>query len=373
MGSEGVLGGHFNGFEAGSGWMQRAYRAGRAEIAGMLARAWTKGDTEGVLNIQGVGLGFKRTGRRGTSAMALQVFVGRKERLDRVVPSCRVPMMAGGLPTDVIEQGEAWVSMGAPAAHNSPSWPIVGGSSIGVDGARNHGTAGCVVVDGAGTKYVLTCNHVLSQGLNPTKGDRVSQPGCASDRYEASKALVFGSVDRFTPIVYEESEGPAVTESPAPNTMDVAVVRIDPRMGRRGPIAAALERDVRPEIVNVGTPRGSCVPAWRFTHEVLTCKSGATTGVRYARITSWPLAHVVKYEKGGVERRARFDGLIGVHLWRWFSRYAASGDSGSLVLEENSKRPIGLLMARCRESKLALVCPIEAYLREQGLRVWTGA
>jgi hypothetical protein len=376
---EGMVGG-LAGFARGemtdrSRLIDRQYDAGCAEIAAMLEDAWARGDREAVLNVEGVGLGFKRVKRRSTSDLSLQVFVKTKHREPG---ACKMPRFAGGLRTDVIEQGEAWVSLGGPPKnHNSPSWPEIAGTSIGLDTSSRHGTAGCVVIDERGRKYVLTCNHVVARGANPQVGDWVSQAGPGSTHYDARKALMFGRVAGYVPIKHSQRVHAGATHIPASsvNTVDVALIEIVEQEGLLGEVQRRLKQPVSPEIKGIGGPRGPCP----FSHEIRldtpVCKAGATTGVRYAKIASVNKSDWVYSKRDGVARSAYHQGLVGVYLKeRWYSsRFAGAGDSGSLVVEVGTKRPIGILMARATKSRMAFVCPIGEYLAVNRLQLWTGA
>jgi hypothetical protein len=353
--------------------IDRQYEAGCAEIAGMLGEAWARGDREAVLNVEGVGLGFKRVKRRATPVLALQVFVKTKHHEPG---PCAIPRFAGGLRTDVIEQGEAWVSLGGPPKdHNSPSWPEIAGTSIGLDSSGRHGTAGCVVIDGRGTKYVLTCNHVVARGANPQVGDWVSQAGPGSTHYDARKALMFGRVAGYVPIVHSQKDETSTIAPMAVNTVDVALIEIVQREGLPGSAHGRLKQPVSPDIRGVGKPLGRCPFLHEIRLETPVCKAGATTGVRYAKIASVNKRDWVYSKRDGVSRAAFHQGLVGIYLKeKWYSsRFAGPGDSGSLVVETGTNRPIGILMARATKSRMALVCPIAEYLSVNGLRLWTGA
>ncbi|MCG8403291.1 MAG: hypothetical protein MJA84_17100 [Firmicutes bacterium] len=131
-----------------------------------------------LLNVRGVGVGYKRVGNIRTEKPAIIVFVEKKLPSGDLVRSQRVPAKLQGLDTDVVEIGR--VRLLQERIHRIR--PALPGSSIGHYNV-SAGTFGAVVRDKkTGENLILSNNHILANGTNgfdgkAKPGDPILQPG----------------------------------------------------------------------------------------------------------------------------------------------------------------------------------------------------
>lgn len=129
-----------------------------------------------LLNVVGVGSGWKRVAGLSTGHPALVVMVRRKVPPDQLPPGHLVPPALQRWPTDVVETGEF-------LAFQRRVRPAPPGVSIGhFRGAT--GTLGAVVYDAFRRPAILSNNHILANATNgrdgrAARGDSILQPGRA--------------------------------------------------------------------------------------------------------------------------------------------------------------------------------------------------
>lgn len=252
-------------------------------------------------NVLGVGYGAKLRGGHAEGDMAVRVYVRTKLPRRELRREDLVPDDVDGVATDVVAVGDL----------AALSRPVLGGSSIGhVDVTA--GTMGCLVelAGSPGERFVLSNNHVLADSNAATVGDPILAPG------------PIDGGDPDDPIA--ELHDFVMIDFDGPNEVDAAVARVrDPD-------------DVRPELRTIGALAASPVDGALYQ------------GVRkHGRTTQHTLGVVVDL---AADIRVRFgtrtvefvDQLAVVGAGSEFSQ---GGDSGSLVVEGPSRRPVGLLFA----------------------------
>jgi len=198
------------------------------------------------------------------------------------------------------------------------------------------GTIGCRVTDGTGNVYALSNNHVFANENLASLGDDVIQPG----PYDGGTVPndIIGTLADFEPIVFGGN-----------NTMDAAIV-----FCTTDTLGAATPED------GYGTPSSDAVaPASRMK----IMKYGRTTGFTNSRITGTNATVEVGYDTGV----AIFVGQIYIRS----RSFSAGGDSGSLIVTENGKNPVGLLFAGSSNSTIAN--PILPVLARFGVTVDDGS
>jgi hypothetical protein len=290
-------------------------------------------------NVVGVGVGFKVHRGKQTDELCLLVLVSEKLPLDAVDPKSLVPKSIDGVNTDVIE-------VGFIRSHQSRTdrWrPIPAGVSIG-HYKITAGTFGCMVRDqSSNERLILSNNHVLANSNNAELGDPILQPGTADGGRVDND--IAARLERFAPISFNE-EPPtcniATTVASLINQVAALLgsqhrlipIRQDPQAINQVDAAVAKPVngvEISDEILDIGVI-GGVTPA-KLGMRVR--KSGRSTGFTTGMITVMDATVDVNYGN----KVARFDSqLISTSM-------SAPGDSGSLLVAEDSLLAVGLLYA----------------------------
>jgi hypothetical protein len=184
------------------------------------------------------------------------------------------------------------------------------------------GTLGALVTDGTNS-YILSNNHVLARSDQAVAGEDVSQPGMID-----MGCRVGTIVADFT--------GAAPL---GPSNVDAAVAQLRPGT-----------MDSSGFIEDIGVPGNSIVsPAIGMS----VAKSGRTTGFTTGTISSLNTSVSIQYQKGcngGKKFNVTFTGQVVINS----STFSAGGDSGSLIVTNNSSHnPVGLLFAGSSTTTIA--------------------
>lgn len=175
------------------------------------------------------------------------------------------------------------------------------------------GTLGAIVTDGT-TQYILSNNHVLARGDQAAAGEDVSQPGLIDFNCNVSTVVA-----DFT--------GAAALGS----NVDAAVAQLRPGL-----------MDGTGFIEDIGVP-GSTVTT--PTVGLGVAKSGRTTGFTTGTVSSINTSVSVQYTKdcgGGKKFLVSYTNQVVINS----STFSAGGDSGSLIVTNNSAHnPVALLFA----------------------------
>lgn len=301
-------------------------------------------------NVVGVGVGYKIVGGKQTNIPSIIVFVRRKVSLEHLAAEEVIPAQLEGVATDVVESGEIF----AHQSRTDKYRPAPGGVSIG-HYQITAGTLGVAVRDkGSGKRLILSNNHVLANSNSASVGDPILQPGSADGgRLESDR---IGSLLRFEPIRFQQTPGP-------PGTCDVAayyaalgnmlagMAGSDHRLATYriqqeamnlvdAAVAQPLnEGDVLDEILEIGSVSG----VTEASAGMAVRKSGRTTGLTSGQIIALDTTVTVSY---GANRNAVFEGQI------VSGPMSQPGDSGSLLVEANSDRAVGLLFAGSNQTTI---------------------
>jgi hypothetical protein len=272
-------------------------------------------------NVIGVGFGIKTTkGTRQPNSNVLRVYVQKKRPKAKIRAKERIPPDINGLATDVVETGKIIAAM-----------PATGGCS-GANPQVAAGTLGCLVRGrSTGNSFILSCYHVLANLSNPNVGDPVFQPAV-----QAGGMVEIGKLYGWLNL--NPSGG---------NLVDCAVASID----TPGTFTSGLQ----------GIGQINPVPiAANLNQQVM--KSGSVSpGVTYGIVTDISADVSVNYP--GLSQAFGFVQQIVVEGTDGY--FAQEGDSGSLVIDQNSHQPIGLLFSVGQDSSgnlLAFVNPIQQVL-----------
>lgn len=272
-------------------------------------------------NIVGIALAEKYEEGFPTARLAVQVMVKKKLPRSIVHDAHVVPPMIGNFPTDVVEVGEIWanaITVSAQAVFTGLDRPAKAGDSIGHH-LITAGTLGCLV-NSSGRLCILSNNHVLANSNQGSNGDSIIQQGRADGGREPTDRIArlldferisFGSSNRF----------------------DAAIAGTEARFVTRGS-RAGYNIAAQPTRAVVGMAVRKC---------------GRTTGHTIGSITSLNADVNVNYSVNGVTRTAFFDDQIQIvgsaNSFGGHVNFSEGGDSGSIIVERNSFRPVGLLFA----------------------------
>lgn len=276
-------------------------------------------------NVVGVGIANKICQGQDTGELSLTVFVTQKE--DPLRKEDLVPPTVQNFKTDVVETGPIFanvelmqqpvevrehpVDVGVQVLRARVR-PVQGGYSVG-HYRITAGTYATAVIDAAAFPgipqrfYVLSNNHVLANSNDANIGDPILQPGPYDGGVVGPDTMA--RLSRFVPINF----------AGAPNYVDAAIAEGN---------FDTLDR----EIYWIGHVKGGVAPAVGMTVQ----KTGRTTNYTTGRITAINATVNVNYGGGKV---ARFERQIVT------TNMSAGGDSGSLVLEYDTNRAVGLLFA----------------------------
>lgn len=313
-------------------------------------------------NVVGVGIGYKEVGGKRTDQLSLVVLVEKKVPEAELSPKDLVQKELDGVVTDVKEVGKI-------VAHKTRTerWrPAPPGVSIG-HYAITAGTFGAVVVDAVtGERLILSNNHVLANCNEARAGDAILQPGPADGGQPPQDRI--GELVRFIPIAFEGGNGGnggcQVARTVA-TLLNIPAALLGSRQRLRPvPLAgvnqvdAAVARPVRSdaiaeEILVLGPVNGTTDAEIGMA----VAKSGRTTGVTRGIVEVVEATAQVSYGGG---RTATFENQL------LTGNMSNPGDSGSLLVEERSRRAVGLLFAG--SDRVTVYNPIAAVMAQLSVR-----
>jgi hypothetical protein len=318
-------------------------------------------------NVIGLDVGKRTRAGEATEERVVKVYVrdkvGKSElaEQDLIPPSIKVDDHEVGI--DVEEE-----PIQQPSAFTLRSRPLRGGSSIGLGTAPqiSGGTLGICVTLNDGLTYLLSNNHVL---VEPNQAGffwpPVTQPAVSDGGHPVND--VVATLDRFVPLDFgfvtftiQTLTGPATVTIRNRNFVDAALARVT-----ANPFNTADR-----EIHWIGSPGflqrpyGPWIPQvrnWLVGRRV--CKMGRTTEFTIGKIISvWYDTTVGPYAGGNFayfEDQIRIEEENGV--------FAQKGDSGSLVVDYETKAPVGLHMSANPTGTLATSNPLDFVMLKLGI------
>ena len=294
----------------------------------------------GIKGVEGTAIGLNENNR-----LAVKVFVARWD-------VAGIPKKLDDVPVQVVVTGKFYA---LPKPETPPSQekkekeeevdptarfdrPVPIGVSTGHPDITA-GTIGCRVIDDSGNVYALSNNHVYANSNEATIGDNVLQPGDYDGGIDPDDAI--GTLSDFEPIDFDGG----------PNTIDAAIAFSS--TGLLGNATPADDPD------GYGTPSSTTATAY-VGLEVQ--KYGRTTGLTKGIVSGLSAIVNVYY---GDDDVARFVEQIMITPTK--GRFSAGGDSGSLIVTDPGKNPVGLLFAGGR--RLTIANPIDAVLSAFGVDI----
>jgi hypothetical protein len=204
--------------------------------------------------------------------------------------------------------------------------PVVAGLSIAPANESFVGTLGCFlrrITAGTEQIFALSNNHVLADTNRLPIGTPIVQPG--PEVAPTRPGDVFAALSAFIPLQF-----PTSRLQPVSNRFDAAIAVVaDLRLIKMGSMFR----------INNYTPQlATAVPGMRVI------KSGRTTGVTTGTVTSVNVDRVqVNYGTRTSPRIATFNDTI--EIVGDSGPFSAPGDSGSVILNRDTGRPVALLFA----------------------------
>jgi hypothetical protein len=188
--------------------------------------------------------------------------------------------------------------------------PALSGTSIGNVSEDSAGTFGCVVTD-SDKFFILSNNHVIALANQAKIGDLIVQPG-PLDLARISSIHVIGRLDAYIKIDFSGQ-----------NNVDAALARISKGIS------------VFSKIPNIGKISGITSP--KIGMKVV--KYGRTTNYTSGIITSRNIDIRVNYSSGDAFFIDQFE------IFSKDVAFSREGDSGSIIIEEDTNKAVGLLFA----------------------------
>jgi len=218
--------------------------------------------------------------------------------------------------------------------------PVPIGVSTGNEGECSSGTIGCRVKDAGGNVYALSNNHVYALENTAPIGSDVLQPG----RYDAKPQCairskdVIGTLADFEPIDFGDAN----------NTIDAA-------------IALSSTANLGNATPSNGYGKPMSVPVAAIVGQAVQ-KYGRTTSLTKGNITLVNATVDVGYTSG----TAQFVDQIIVQA---ADRFIGRGDSGSLLVTDPDRNPVGLLFAGNEAGTHAVANRIDLVLTRFGAAI----
>lgn len=216
---------------------------------------------------------------------------------------------------------------------NSCGRPAKGGDELGHP-VGDVGTMGCLVEDGFGQQFILSCNHVIAN-LNAGRRciDETWEPGRSNKR--------IGVLHDFKSITFGGSTG---------NVIDAAISKAD------------QANDVNSGIRQLGHLNGVLDPV---PLETDVRKVGKQTSLTHGTVNIKDLSVIVRFQN---KQKALFEKQIAVTGTGVGHPFAAGGDSGSLIVDNNNQA-VALLFATDAANNLTYGNPISMVLGYFGVKL----
>lgn len=288
-------------------------------------------------NVHATGVGIRVRGGKivdGDFVIKLYVF----EKIDLGVATPPLSEKFGGVPVDVehlpvqlaLARRRAAAVMAAAAgvpSNRARQRPIVGGVSIAPLGKGYVGTLGCFVrrrVADGDQIFALSNNHVLADTNSIPAGTLIVQPGPETAPTQPGDA--FAALSEFVKIEFASSQFNRPT-----NRFDAAIASItDPALIKQAKMLGIANYNPAVAVAQPG---------------MIVIKSGRTTGVTTGRVTAVGVNGVqINYGTPTNPRLATFNDTIEI-VGDDGTPFSNPGDSGSVILEKASGKPVALLFA----------------------------
>ncbi len=324
---------------------QQRFETATAMPAAHTFRGAFAGMVTPLTNVHATGVGVRvRNGKIVENDFVIKVYVFDKVDLGQATPALtrgfgNVGVDVEHLPVQLAfqkkprketaarKEAAAHAAAAATPANRRRHRPIVGGLSIAPSSRSYVGTLGCFVrrrVAGTDQIFALSNNHVLADTNKLSAGEAIVQPGRETGAPDGNNT--FAALSEFIPIRF-----PNDAFNREVNRFDAAIARVtDASLIREGSMLGI--GNYNPE-VSVPQP------------QMAVTKSGRTTGVTKGRVTGVNVNSVqVNYGTPATPIIATFNEAILI-AGDDDASFSQPGDSGSVILEASSGKPVALLFA----------------------------
>jgi hypothetical protein len=189
------------------------------------------------------------------------------------------------------------------------------------------GTLGSLVQRN-GTYYILSNNHVLARSDSASVGDSIIQPGLIDTNCSTTGTSTVANLSQFVNL-----------ETARPN-VDAALAQIVSGTVETSGNILSLGATATGGTADAGPPHAG--HGMIATVNEAVAKSGRTTGLTCSTVSAKEITTSVSYQKGcntGATFSVTYSGQISVAG----GNFSSSGDSGSLIVDQNTSDPVALL------------------------------
>jgi hypothetical protein len=293
-------------------------------------------------DVAGTAMGVSARGEWAVKVYTIQAGVaGIPEKLDGVPVEVEVtgaffalkrPGGGGGTPIDPT----GWFARPVPIGVSTGNW-----------NENSAGTIGCRVKDSAENVYALSNNHVYARENDATSGETIVQPGRYDTNGVYDAKYFLGTLSTFVPIDFRGF--------PYANTVDAAIALC--------PISSVYPSGTlgnATPLGGYGIPKSAPVGA---SLRQAVQKYGRTTSLTKGYVSAIKWTGNVTYSSG----TAYFTDQIVVTANK--GAFIGAGDSGSLLVTDPGKAPVGLLFAGNANGRTAIANRIDLVLGAFGVSV----
>jgi hypothetical protein len=325
--------------------VEAQFAGGAVAMSAFAARGGVSAFATPLSNVHATGVGIRlRNGKPVPEEFVIKVYVFDKQALGDETPALTkngyngieidvepLPIQLALASRKSAATKKATARRGTAEAAAAPAnrgrrRPIVGGLSIAPLNQFFVGTLGCFVkrvTAGAEQVFALSNNHVMADTNRLPIGTPIVQPG--PEVVPTTPGDIFAALSAFIPIQF-----PTSRLTPVVNRFDAAIAVIS---------NSSLIRRGRMFGINNYTPvLAAAVPGMRVI------KSGRTTGVTTGIVAATGVNGVqINYGTRTSPRIATFNDTI--EIVGDNGPFSAPGDSGSVIIDRDTGRPIALLFA----------------------------
>jgi hypothetical protein len=301
-------------------------------------------------NVIGVGAGYKTVQGSATQEICIVALVKQKMSQSKLTLDAAIPRDIKGYPTDVLEVGD--VVLHGRLDRTRPAMP---GISIG-HYKITAGTFGAVVRDRrTGQRLLLSNNHVFANSNDAKLSDPILQPGPSNGG--TAPGDVIATLERFKAIYFGEDLPPSsipieILRMAQTLGLDWLLKKIGLQKPTYNLVDAAVARPVddsqiSDEIMDIGKISGTKEAQLGMKVR----KSGRTTGLTTGTVMVMGVTFRIGYGPG---KMARFENQV------MTTAMSKPGDSGSLVVADDSLQAVGLLFGGSEQA--TIFSPIQAVM-----------
>lgn len=276
-------------------------------------------------NVHAVGVGKKIVDGKVTDTSAVLIYVTQKVDSSLLPKRARLPEEIDGIPTDVIESPPAFLTPAVPVCttkRQQRQRPVVAGISA----AHKDVTAGTIAYFCRSVKagddlekiHILSNNHVLADVNKAQIGDDIYQPGPLDGGLTAANKIA--KLHRFVQIKLGGQ---------AANRVDAAI----------GEILTGVS--IRRRMCKIGKITG----IGQAVEDMQVRKHGRTTGYTEGVVSVESYDALVGMDHNNPNIVARFTNQMRIERIAPYPAFGLGGDSGSLVVNKETREAVGLYFA----------------------------